>query len=177
MCQSENNPNLKNERSLQTTNFIQDDFFEKGHWWLKFRQVLLNLVFSLFLILPILILFNSISEERIWSAIYFWQYADGFQLSNYLKSFIWIAFTVILVFSLIFLFRNNYQEKYLYPQQMTYDEAKLEKRKRILEQLYSERFGTRDSRYKSKYYVVNSEQNFSDTLITDIFKQEGVAIK
>lgn len=175
--QTDEKNQTKSDSQVAATDFVQDDFFEKGHWWLKIRQIFLNLIFSLVLILPILILFNSIAEGRIWATIYFWQYADGFQLSNYLKSFILLAFIVILVFSLMFLFRNNYQEKQVYPNRLTYDSGNLETRKQILEQLYSERFGSSDLRHELKYYAVDGEQNFSDTLIEDLFKQEGVAIK
>ncbi|MCH4169515.1 MAG: hypothetical protein LKF42_09680 [Streptococcaceae bacterium] len=165
------------KQQVTTTNFVQDDFFEKGHWWLKIRQVFLNLIFLVVLILPIMILFNSIAEKRIWRALYFWQYQDGFELSNYLKSFIVLAFIVILVASLIFLFRNNYQEKKIYPKQQTYDSLKLQNRKQILEALYTERFGDSATRQQSKYYAIDGKQNFSDTLIEGLFKQEGVEIK
>lgn len=175
--QAKESNSMKIESHVTATDFVQDDFFEKGHWWLKIRQVFLNLIFLVVLILPIMILFNSIAEKRIWRFLYFWQYQDGFELSDYLKTFILLAFIFTLVISLFFLFRNNYQEKNIYPKHRTYNEVQLKERKQILESLYTERFGDSEKRQQSKYYAVDGKQNFSDTLIEDLFKQEGVEIK
>jgi hypothetical protein len=170
----------KNKRTSEhpeAKDFVQDDFFEKGHWWLKIRQLLLNLFFLAILVLPVMILFNSIARKQIWSYLYHWTYKEGFQLSDYLSSSILIAFVVVLVISLAFLFRNNFREQNVYPKMKTYDEEKLEQRKAILEQMYTERFGDEAFRNTTKYYAVDGEQNLPDHLIKELFKDGGVEIK
>lgn len=177
MNQSKNDNELQQEKNHENMNFVQDSFFEKGNLVLKIRQILINLIFLSVLILPIMILFNSISEKKIWKNFYYWTYQDGFQLTDYLTSSISIGFLVILVFSLGFLFRNNYYELKLYPKKIMYNKEKLEQRKIILNDVYTERFGSQEFRESAKYYAVDGTQNLPDHMISDLFKAGGVDIK
>ncbi|MGO3298443.1 MAG: hypothetical protein ACTILJ_06610 [Pseudolactococcus laudensis] len=97
-----NDPETSGKTHPQPKDFVQDDFFEKGHWWLKIRQVLFNLVFLAVLVVPIVILFKSLSSGRLISSFHYWTYSDGFDLTDYLNSAILLAFVVILVISLAF---------------------------------------------------------------------------
>lgn len=161
----------------QAKDFVQDNFFEKGFWILKIRQVLFNLVFLTVLIIPIVILFNSLSKGKLISTLYYWTYSDGFDLTDYLNSAILLAFVVILVFSLAFLYRNNYREQNVYPHKKTYDAQKLAERKAILEAMYAERFGDSEFRENIRYYAVDGEKNIPEHMIEDLFKKNGVDIK
>jgi hypothetical protein len=161
----------------QAHDFVQDKFFQKGNWWLKIRQVGVNLLFLAVLVLPILILFNSVSSRRIWTMLYHWTWRDGFQLTNYLESSILLAIVIVLVCSLGFLFRNNYRERHVYPKRKTYDEEKLKIRKAILNEMYTERFGDSAFRESTKYYAVDGEQNLEDHLVEALFKKGGVEIR
>jgi hypothetical protein len=158
-------------------NFVQDKFFEKGHLWLKIRQVLINLLFLGVLVIPVMILFNSLANGQLWTFLHHWTYQDGFALTNYLQSFILLAVLVILVLSLAFLLRNNYREQKVYPKKRTYDEELLNKRKEILYEMYAERFGDKEFRESTKYYAVDGEKNIDDHLIEELFKDNGVEIK
>lgn len=162
---------------IDVKSFVQDRFFEKGNWWLKIRQILLNLVFLAILVIPIIILFNSILEGKISENFYFWSHQDGFDLADYLKSFILIAFIFVLVASLAFVFRNNHLEQKVYPKRKTYDEKKLEARKIILNEMYTERFGEQKFRESTRYYVVEGKQNLPDRMVDDLFKEGKVEIK
>jgi hypothetical protein len=106
---------MKDEQENKKSILVQDSFFERGNWWLKFRQIILSLFFLIVVILPILILFNSISNKKIWNKLYYWTYQDGFKLTNYLEDFIILAFVAILVCSLGFLFRINRMEQKICP--------------------------------------------------------------
>jgi hypothetical protein len=161
----------------QAKDFVQDDFFEKGHWWLKIRQVLFNLVFLSVLIVPIVILFNSLASGQLWKDFFYWTYTDGFQLTDYLNSAILLTFVLILVCSLAFLYRNNYREQKVYPKKKTYDAKKLSERKAILDKMYTERFGDAEFRETVRYYAVDGEKNLPDHMIEDLFKKDGVEIK
>ena len=172
-----NEPETTGETHPQPKDFVQDNFFEMGHWWLKIRQVLFNLVFLAVLIVPIVILFNSLSSGRLISSFHYWTWADGFDLTDYLNSAILLAFVVILVFSLAFLYRNNYREQNVYPNKKTYDEKKLAERKEILDKMYTERFGDHQSRETVRYYAVDGEKNLPDRMIEDLFKENGVEIR
>ncbi|MFT8496564.1 hypothetical protein [Leuconostoc pseudomesenteroides] len=158
-------------------NFVQDDFFDKGHWELKLRQFGINFAFLIVLVLPVLILFDSLQNGRFWQSLYHWHYQDGFDLTKFLQASILIAIVVVLVCSLAFLVRNNYREQKIYPNQMTYDEDKLQARKAVMNELYTSRYGDKNFRESTKYYAVNEEQNIDDHLISDLFKESGVEIK
>jgi hypothetical protein len=163
--------------SGEIVNFVQDQFFEKGHWLLKTRQILMNLLFLLVLLVPILILINSLTSGKLWKELHFWSYQDGFELSSYLQSSILYGAVAILVGSLAFLYRNNHREQKVYPKKRTYDSKKLASRKKILNKMYTERFGNKKLRETAKYYVVEGEQNLPDHMISNLFKEGGVEIK
>lgn len=157
--------------------FVQDNFFEKGHFWMKIRQISMSLVFLFVVIFPVFILFNSIIKKHLWKHLYYWKYNDSFQLTNHLKDFILLAFVFILVCSLVFLFRNNCMEQKVYPKKKTYNEQNLEKRKIIMNDMYTERFGDKEFRETTKFYAVDGIQNLPDQFVSDLFKKGGVEIK
>ncbi|MDI6666371.1 hypothetical protein QMA56_01455 [Leuconostoc falkenbergense] len=167
----------KASKTQDVKNFVQDVFFDKGHWGLKLRQLGINFVFVIVLVLPVLILFNSLKNGKLWQSLYHWQYQDGFDLTKFLQASILIAIVVVLVCSLAFLARNNYREQKIYPNQMTYDVDKLQARKAVMDKLYRSRYGDKNFRESTKYYAVNEEQNIDDHLISDLFKESGVEIK
>ena len=139
--------------------------------------MLFNFFFLAVLVVPIVILFNSLSSGRLINSFHYWTWADGFDLTDYLNSAILLAFVIILVCSLAFLFRNNYREQNVYPKKKTYDAKKLEERKAILDKMYSERFGDLKSRETVRYYAVDGEKNLPDCMIEDLFKENGVEIR
>ncbi|OQO64490.1 hypothetical protein [Enterococcus faecium] len=165
------------EPEVDIKNFVRDNFFEKGHLLLKIRQLVLNLIFFVILVLPVMILFNSLANGENWSFVHYWTYKDGFDLTKYLSSAILLAIVLVLVLSLAFLFRNNYQEQHVYPRKKTYDEGILKKRKAVLNELYTERFGDKSFRETTKYYEVDADQNIDDYLIQILFKNSEVEIK
>ncbi|SJZ90327.1 hypothetical protein SAMN02745116_01794 [Pilibacter termitis] len=168
---------MKKISESEVKDFVQDKFFQKGNWWLKIRQVLVNVAFLAILLLPIMILFNSLTNKQIWKNLYAWTYQDGFELTDYLKSSILLAFVVVLVLSLGFLYRNNYREQNVYPKKKTYDEEMMNRRKEVLNKMYTERFGEQEFRETTKYYAVDGEQNLDDHLVDGLFKEAGVEIK
>jgi len=153
--------------------FVQDLFFEKGHLPMKIREVFVTLLYWIFLVLPILILFNSVSPHVIWQELYHWTYRDGFELTRFIELSILVAFLIILAFSIFFLLRNNYFEKHIYPNQLTYDEDELKLKKEILEKMYEERFGDKEFRESAKYYAVEGEQNLENGFVDDLLKKGG----
>lgn len=168
---------LEEKAQAEVKDFVKDSFFEKGNWGLKIREILLNLVFFAVLLIPIFLLFNSLADGSIWNKVYYWTYQDGFELSDYLESAILLAVVVILVCSLGLLYRNNHREQKVYPKKKTYNEAALATRKKILNEMQTERFGEQEFRETTRYYVVEPEQNLPDHMISDLFKKAEVEIK
>lgn len=57
---------LKQQSEQQVKNFVQDQFFETGHWWLKTRQIIVNVCFLAFLIFPIGIFITFLTNHHVW---------------------------------------------------------------------------------------------------------------
>ncbi len=51
------------------------------------------------------------------------------------------------------------------------------KRQELLEEMYTERFGTKEEREKCSFYSVSEEKNLDTTLIADLYKENGVELK
>jgi len=159
------------KKEAVTKDFVQDSYYEHGHWGLKIRESIITVLVWVFLVFPVLVLINSVSSRVVWSGIYHWEYVDGLYLSSFLQRAIGIIFVVVLGFSVYLLLRNNHREKHVYPQKKTYDEEALARRKEVLEQMYSERFGDDGLRHSTRYYVVAPEQNLPTHLISDLLKK------
>ncbi|MDR2722917.1 MAG: hypothetical protein LBB54_04240 [Cellulomonadaceae bacterium] len=157
-----------------TEDFVQDRFYERGNRWLKTREIVVSILLWIFLVYPILVLFNSVNRHTLWEGIYHWAYTDGFQLDTFLKRAILIIVVVVLGFSIYLLLRNNHRERKVYPVKKTFDGAAMERRKQLLEAMYAERFGDERSRHQARYYVVAPEQNLPTHFISDTFKQGGM---
>ncbi len=159
-----------------TEGFVTDEFFERGHLWLKVRETAITLLITAFLVVPILVLLNSTAREVIWEGLYHWTYADGHELARFLVWAIAIIVLVVLVFSIYLLLRNNHRERKVYPYRKTYDVDGVEKRKAILNAMYDERFGPEDMRHAARYYVVAPEQNLPTGFIHDLFREGGTDV-
>lgn len=159
------------KKDAVTKSFVQDAYYERGHWGIKVRESAVTILIWVFLVFPILVLINSVSRQVVWEGIYHWEYVDGLYLSSFLQRAILIIFVVVLAFSIYLLLRNNHREKHVYPQRKTYDEEGLARRKAALEQMYAERFGDDGLRHSTRYYVVAPEQNLPTHFVSDLFEK------
>ena len=58
-----------------------------------------------------------------------------------------------------------------------YEDEELEKRQELLEEMYTERFGTKEERETVRFYSVSEEKNLDTTFIADLYKENGVELK
>ncbi|XFE28233.1 hypothetical protein Q5Z34_16055 [Listeria innocua] len=58
-----------------------------------------------------------------------------------------------------------------------YEDEELKKRQELLEEMYTERFGTKEERETVRFYSVSEEKNLDTTLIADLYKENGVELK
>ncbi|ELB12259.1 hypothetical protein OIM_03932 [Enterococcus faecium EnGen0032] len=58
-----------------------------------------------------------------------------------------------------------------------YEDEKLKKRQELLEEVYTERFGTKEERETVRFYSVSEEKNLDTTFIADLYKENGVELK
>lgn len=156
--------------------FVQDEFYEKGHPGFKIKELLIALSLWSILIIPMLVIINSVGPEPLISWIYHWNYAEGRMFMQWL---IWVligGFGFMTIFSLIFLWRNNhYVTKVFYKRKM-YDEQQKNKRIEVLESFYTARFGTKAERELTRSYTVDPEQNIPNDMIEKLFDENGCPI-
>jgi len=164
---------LKHDRSKD---FVQDDFYENGHPWLKLREIVVTFLFWIVLLAPILVLFNSLSADVLWPWMYHWDWPDGIELARFLVHAILLGFIVVLLASIALLLRNNHYERKVYPNRITYDRPSMERRKAIMEHFYAERFGSPEFRESARYYSVRPEQNIDEGTIDKLFKDGNCEI-
>ena len=148
--------------------FVEDAFFERGHPWLKVREIVMILVFWVVLLYPIVILVNSVAPHRIWEGVYRWTYHDGYELVHFLVRAVGIIVIVVVLFTVYLVLRNNHRERKVYPERLTYDVEGQARRKAILEQMYRERFGTEEFRHTARYYVVAPDQNLPTRYVHEL---------
>lgn len=155
---------------------VSDEYFTKKHVALKFWQTLVAIlgwisVFVPFIWLSIPSIFPNFAKKYS-----FYTYVEELQALKFLLLFLAISFLFILVFYICLTIWNNYRFNYLLQRKKLYDEEKLEKRKQLLEEAYTERFCTEEIRHTVKFYSVSEEQNFDKDFVKKKYKDNGVSL-
>lgn len=159
---------------------VKDKYFSKGNYWLKIWQTLVALLGWMIVVLPFIwviwVFFPLTRPER---AKDFFLYAF---LSEKKMLYFLIGFFVLIFFSfLITLFVltrwNNRNLHKKVNESFEYEDEELEKRQELLEEMYTERFGTKEERETVRFYSVSAEQNLDTTFIADLYKENGVELK
>ena len=158
---------------MEQKEFIHDKFYEKGNIGLKVQQLLAIIALWLIMLFPVVVVINSLGEEPIWPFIYHFNYAEGLTFFHFILITVMIGLVVMVIFSVVFLTRNNHYEQKIFFEKKMYDEERMDKRTAVLEEIYEERFGSREYREGLNYFVVSPEQNFPDNYIEETFKERG----
>lgn len=156
--------------------FIEDEFFEKGHVGLKIRQVLITILAWIGFFLPFLLVLFPILFWHNW-AIVFDVFDLAIRIFKIMDDFLYIALPLILIYLILLTFKNNRRYKKVLQKEITYDEETLEIRKEVVEAFMTERFGDKAFRQSQKFVSIPEEKNLSDTCIRDLYKDSGVDLK
>ncbi|GCF95157.1 hypothetical protein NRIC_30480 [Enterococcus florum] len=155
---------------------ITDKFFSKGRTGLKIWQTFIALLGWAGVLLPFAWLLFP---------IFLPEFAEGRRLVDYASVdsyFLFILFFLAIVFilrvvSYLYLtLMNNRQFKHSLQKETLHDEVKLDKRKQLLEQEYTDRFGDKAFRESVRYYSVKPEQNLDKDFVRDLYKDGGVEL-
>lgn len=155
---------------------IADDYFSDGHFLLKLRQTLVAIlgwggVFLPFIWLSIPLIFPKFAEEHSFNI-----YAEEFQTLKFLLIFLTISFVFILILYICLTIWNNYRFSHFLQKDPLFDEKRLEKRRRILNEAYDEHFCSKDKRYNAKFYSVPEEQNLDKDFFKELYKKNEVSL-
>ncbi|MCL2114399.1 MAG: hypothetical protein FWH31_10730 [Streptococcaceae bacterium] len=163
----------KSKKDILNMELIEDRYFEKGNWSLKIRQSLAALFSWIILIYPILVAVNSSTSKPFWDFIFHWSFAEGRVFEHIVFSVLLKGGIGVILISTMFLIHNNYMEEHVFAKKKLYNEFQAENRTKVLNEIYTARFGKQEFRESIQYYIVASEQNLPDHLIEDEFKKKG----
>ena len=144
---------------------VKDKYFSKGNYWLKIWQTLVALLGWMIVVLPFIWVFFPLTRPE--RAKDFYLYA--FLLEKKMLYFLIISFVLTRWSN-----RNLYRKV---NKSFEYEDEELKKRQELLEEMYTERFGTKEERETVRFYSVSEEKNLDTTLIADLYKENGVELK
>ncbi|WP_423364318.1 hypothetical protein [Mycoplasma sp. P36-A1] len=153
---------------------VSDKFFEKGNFWLTFRQGTITLLSWLGVILPVVWLFFPFFYPNLAADIGFLIYKEGLQIFKFLMSFLIYVFIFFIIVFVLLTLHNNHQFKNTYQNKTMYNEKRLEERKEVLNDFYYERFGDKEFRENVTYYSVSEDKNIDTDQIKELYEEKGV---
>ncbi|MGM0238798.1 cell division protein [Enterococcus sp. AZ103] len=166
----------KNTREDVASFLVKDKFFEKGHLGLKIFQTVIGSIGWLGVFLPFVWIFTPILFPKLNISQYFHSYSEEIRSLMFLVLFLAVAFVIILITYVALTLWNNHRFGGLLRKENTFDEERLNKRRNLLNNCYTDRFGDKDFRHTVKYYAVKEEQNLDTHFISDLFKENGVGL-
>lgn len=161
---------IKREEVAQL--LITDDFFESKNLKLKIWQSFVGIAAWLGVFAPFIWLFFAHKENLLNGTLtnHFFKY-EVMRYENKLFFYLLSIFVSLTIFFIILTFWNNRQFKYKFKKEKMYDEARLNKRRELLEDAYDERFGEKGFREVVRYYSVKEEQNLSTDFVQEIYRK------
>ncbi|WP_373841725.1 ABC transporter permease [Limosilactobacillus sp.] len=162
------------EHRMGHRNFY-DDFFERGHWWLKIRQVLVALLCWLIFIIPCYVTIMTYRAHLTHGrhGFFFWRYWEGFQEIDFLIVFLTFALGMIAVFCLAVGFIQNQRRHGLVEKWPMIDLDENQRKIDAAENFMTKRFGPAKKRHAVRYYVVQPEQNLTKNQLKTIIEKKA----
>lgn len=158
------------ENSEIEEKLVQDNFFANGSTPYKAGQTAVSVFGWLVLLFPLLIMINSIFPEPLFSFIYHWSGKQGRLFLEYVSMVAFAAIVIFIPVSIFLVKINNKVETEELAKRKFYDETRTEARLALMDEIYTERFGGKQFRENTDYYIVQPEQNFSKKYIKARYK-------
>ncbi|MCV3161099.1 hypothetical protein OHD86_01980 [Enterococcus faecium] len=159
---------------------VKDKYFSKGNYWLKIWQTLVALLGWMIVVLPFIwviwVFFPLTRPERA-KDFFLYAFLSEKKMLYFLIGFFVLIFFSFLITSFVLTRWNNRNLHKKVNESFEYEDEELEKRQELLEEMYTERFGTKEERETVRFYSVSAEQNLDTTFITDLYKENGVELK
>ncbi|WP_430611262.1 hypothetical protein [Enterococcus sp. DIV0876] len=153
---------------------VTDSYFEPGNVGLKIKQTILVIIAWLLIFIPFIWLAIPFFFPRTADWLDFRVYVEERSAFSYLFIFLIVVFLLLTVLFVLLTRKNNRRFKNQLHKQSLHDEEMLEKRKMLMSEFYTARFGEQEERQKVRYYVVKPEQNISETEIKSLFQRNEV---
>ena len=92
-------------------------------------------------------------------------------LHFYFFSFSLFIFCFPAILYIILTFWNNYRFKHFLQKEKQYDAERVDVRRKLINQAYDERFGTKDFRHNVCFYSVKEEQNLETDFVKKLYQK------
>ena len=119
----------------------------------------------------------SIDETRKSQSFYLYAFLLEKKMLYFFIGFFALIFFSFLIISFVLTRWNNRNLYRKVNKSFEYEDEELKKRQELLEEMYTERFGTKEERETVRFYSVSEEKNLDTTLIADLYKENGVELK
>lgn len=166
----------KATREEMNEQFIEDQFFEKGHGVLKLRQIIMTVLAWIGFFVPfILVLFPILfMRERV---IIFEAFQTVLRMFRILSVFFIILSCLTIIIFVWMTYRNNRRYTEVLGKTVTYNEEKVAIRKAAIDQFATERFGSKAARETQRFTSIPEEKNLDTSTISDIYEEKGVPLQ
>ena len=155
---------------------VSDGYYAKGHWLLKVWQTFVGIIGWAAVTIPFIWIFSPIFFKGTAQKYSLFSYPEEIETLLFLLVFLIIAFFVILVLYVSLTLWNNYRFKHFLQKKKLYDEERLERRRQLLDEEFTERFGPKEERETICFYSVKEEQNLDNDFVTKLYKERDVEL-
>ncbi|MDF3824936.1 hypothetical protein NW162_06860 [Enterococcus faecium] len=156
---------------------VKDKYFSKGNYWLKIWQTLVALLGWMIVVLPFIWVFFPLTRPERAKDFSLYAFLSEKKILYFLIGFFVLIFFSFLITSFVLTRWNNRNLYKKVNKSFEYEDEKLKKRQELLEEVYTERFGTKEERETVRFYSVSEEKNLDTTFIADLYKENGVELK
>ncbi|WP_167630150.1 hypothetical protein [Listeria valentina] len=156
------------------SSFVEDRYFEEGNWSLKVWQTFFAIIMWVIVIIPVFITAEStwLSSQR--HRFIYWEYREGKVEVTFLDYTLLICFIGITIFTVIMTIYQNRRFARKVRISPLYNATTNKQKEAIIEQLYTERFGSADYRKSVRFYSVKEKQNLDTYEIYKRYVSEGI---
>ncbi|BDR58057.1 cell division protein [Xylocopilactobacillus apicola] len=153
---------------------VNDDYFKRGHWGMKIGQTLVALIGWCGVLFPFFWVLSPILFASFAHKFKIAHYFDEIQLLKFLGLFFIGYFIFIVIFYFCVTLWNNHRFTHTLNRQIVPNQEKLDQREKVLEAVWTERFGPKDARHDAKFYSVRPDQNLDTHFTARLFKEHEV---
>ena len=161
--------NISREEAKKS--LVYDPYFEKGNYGSKIFQTLIALLSWCGVIIPFLwILFPFVLPDQA-GRNHVRVYQDEKMTLVFLVIFLSLSFLFLVILYVSLTFWNNYRFKHFLQKSEQYDIERLKLRRKLINQVYDERFGSKEFRQNTPYYSVKEEQNLETDFVKKLYEK------
>lgn len=155
---------------------VYDSYYQKGNYGNKIWQTVIALLGWAAVLLPFFWIALPFVFPNIAKREHFLVYKEELQTLSFLFIFLAIVFVFLVILYVSLTFWNNHRFKTLLQKNVQYDEERLEKRRKLLNDEYDQRFGPEEFRKEVRFYSVKEEQNLDTDFVRTLYKEGGVKL-